>query len=61
MYLIEVTSQPLETAYLHILEPRKPLPPQTIIFFAAVLEAILGLCVCVCEVGESLVGTGRLN
>jgi hypothetical protein len=29
MYLIEVTSHPLATADLHILDPRNPLPPQT--------------------------------
>lgn len=28
-HLIDVTSQPLATAYLHILEPRNPFPPQT--------------------------------
>ena len=33
MDLIEVTSQPLVTAALHILEPRKPFPPQTTILF----------------------------
>ena len=33
-YLIDVTSHPLATADLQILEPRNPLPPQTIIFFA---------------------------
>jgi hypothetical protein len=38
VYLIEVTSQPLETADLHILEPRNPLPPQTTIFLAADME-----------------------
>lgn len=32
MYLIDVTSQPLATAYLQILDPRKPLPPQTTSF-----------------------------
>ena len=35
-YLIEVTSHPLATAYLHILLPRKPLPPQTTSFFVGV-------------------------
>lgn len=32
-YLIEVTSQPLATADLQILDPRKPLPPATTSFF----------------------------
>lgn len=41
LYLIDVTSQPLATAYLHILEPRNPLPPQTIIFFAAAFDMML--------------------
>lgn len=40
-YLIDVTSQPLATAYLHILEPRNPLPPHTIIFLAAVFDMVL--------------------
>jgi len=34
-YLIDVTSQPLATADLHILEPRNPFPPQITILFAA--------------------------
>jgi len=33
MYLMDVTSQPLTTAYLHILEPRKPFPPHTTSLF----------------------------
>lgn len=33
-YLMDVTSQPLATAYLQILDPRKPLPPHTTSFFA---------------------------
>lgn len=41
-YDIEVTSQPRATAYLHILEPRKPLPPQTTSFLVAV--AIVLFC-----------------
>lgn len=36
-YLIDVTSQPLATADLHILEPKNPLPPQTTIRFAAAI------------------------
>lgn len=32
---MDVTSHPLATAYLHILEPRNPLPPHTMIFLAA--------------------------
>jgi hypothetical protein len=35
--LIDVTSQPLATADLHIREPRKPLPPQTTIFLAVAM------------------------
>ena len=34
-YLNDTTSQPLAAAHLHILEPRKPLPPATTIFFLA--------------------------
>jgi hypothetical protein len=34
-YLIDVTSQPLATAYLQMREPKKPLPPQTMSFLAA--------------------------
>ena len=34
-YLIDVTSHPLFTAALHILDPRKPLPPQTTSFLEA--------------------------
>jgi len=33
-YLMEVTSQPRETAALHILDPMKPFPPQTMIRLA---------------------------
>lgn len=39
-HLIDVTSHPLATAYLHILEPRKPFPPQTMIFFAAAFDMV---------------------
>jgi hypothetical protein len=35
--LIEVTSQPLATADLHIREPKNPFPPQTTIFLAAAI------------------------
>lgn len=35
--LIDVTSQPLATADLHIREPRKPLPPHTTIFLAVAM------------------------
>jgi hypothetical protein len=34
-HLIDVTSHPLATAYLHILEPRNPFPPQTTSLFTA--------------------------
>lgn len=34
-YLIDVTSHPLWTAAWQILDPRKPLPPATMSFFAA--------------------------
>lgn len=40
-YLIDTTSHPLATALLHILEPRKPLPPATSNFFFAVAEAVV--------------------
>jgi hypothetical protein len=39
-YLIDVTSQPLETAALHILDPKKPLPPQTTIFLTAAMSLL---------------------
>lgn len=39
-----MTSQFLATAYLQILEPRKPLPPQTTSLLAAVMVG-LGVCV----------------
>ena len=54
--LMEVTSQPLLTAALHIREPRKPLPPQTTSRLAAVivLGSELGLC------GEWLIHVMRL-
>jgi len=32
-----VTSHPRATAYLHILLPKNPFPPQTTIFFTAVI------------------------
>ena len=53
---MEVTSQPLLTAALHIREPRKPLPPQTTSRLAAVivLGSELGLC------GEWLIHVMRL-
>ena len=35
--LIEVTSQPRATADLHILDPKKPPPPQTTIRFEAAM------------------------
>lgn len=38
--LMDVTSHPLATAYLHILEPTKPFPPQTTIFFAADFDIV---------------------
>lgn len=38
-YLIETTSQSLATAALHILLPRKPLPPHTTSFFFAACAA----------------------
>jgi hypothetical protein len=34
---MEVTSQPLATAALHIREPKNPFPPQTISFFVAAM------------------------
>ena len=40
-YLSETTSHPLATAYLHILEPRKPFPPATTTFFLAARDAAL--------------------
>jgi len=40
-YLNETTSHPLATAYLHILEPKKPFPPATTIFFLAAFDAAL--------------------
>ena len=41
IYLIDVTSQPLATANLQILEPRKPFPPQTTIFFAMAFDIVM--------------------
>lgn len=38
-YLMEVTSQSLATAALHMRLPRKPLPPQTTIFRFTVEDA----------------------
>lgn len=49
---MDVTSQPRATAYLQILEPRKPLPPQTTSFFAAdldILVVVVDVCVVVSE------------
>jgi hypothetical protein len=43
-YLIEVTSQPLATAYLHIREPRKPFPPHTTSRLEAADIARRGYC-----------------
>lgn len=39
--LIDMTSHPLATAYLHILEPMNPLPPHTMIFLAAAFDMML--------------------
>jgi hypothetical protein len=36
-HLMDVTSQPLATADLHILDPKNPLPPQTTSFFVAAM------------------------
>jgi len=36
-YLIDVTSHPRSTADLHILDPRKPFPPQTTILLTAAI------------------------
>lgn len=38
IYLIEVTSHPLSTPYLHILDPKNPLPPHTMSFLADMLS-----------------------
>lgn len=41
-YLMDVTSHPLATAYLQMREPRKPLPPHTIILFVALADILGG-------------------
>lgn len=38
---MEVTSQPLATAYLQIREPKNPVPPQTTSFFVADMLALV--------------------
>ncbi|MBA7492629.1 hypothetical protein ES702_03179 [subsurface metagenome] len=54
-HLIETTSHPLATAYLHILDPRKPFPPATRIFFFAVAEAVAPAAEAIDRAGGSLV------
>lgn len=55
-HLNEITSQPLATAYLHILEPRNPFPPAIIIFFLAVAEAVAAPAAAAIEAGGNAGG-----
>ena len=47
LYLMDVTSQPLATADLHIRDPRKPLPPATTTRFLTD-----------CDISQIVVGMG---